>query len=138
MSVSGTTLRARSVAVSGLLTPETAPGFEAFVNDVGGVLDQVTLASAFDPSGLLPGSISALRVPGANPATLRSAYVRLEVSQANPPPTVSHDEIGGRLVDALVVGSGGVVRYVFSSADVLFIVDALDESTGTAFIEAVP
>jgi hypothetical protein len=41
-------------------------------------------------------------------------------------------------VDALVVGSGGVVRYVFSSADVLFIVDALDESTGTAFIEAVP
>jgi hypothetical protein len=136
-SVAGTDLRILSLTAAEFLTPETSAGVAHFVQEVGGDLDKVTLATGFDPARVLTGAISAVRVPGADPATLQSAYVRLEVSQADPPPTISQRDIGGKLVDVMKVGTGGVMRYVFSTAAVLFIVDALDEPTATAFIKAV-
>jgi hypothetical protein len=139
-SVLGTPLQTRSLTAAEFVTPAAAAGFGQFVQQLGGNLDDVTLASGFDPDGLLSGAISALRVPGADPAALLAAYIGLETTQASPAPTVAQREIGGRVVQAMSVGTGstGLTRYVFAEGDVLFIVDAVEEQTATAFIEAVP
>jgi hypothetical protein len=139
-AVAATPLSTRSLSAAEFIPEAASSAFAAFVGPLGGDVAGAALATAFDGTGSLQGTINALRVPGADPGGLLAAYVSLEAGQAPESPTVAERDIAGRVVHALTIGTGpnSVTRYVFGDGDVVFIVDAIDEQTAIAFIEAVP
>jgi hypothetical protein len=139
-TVAGIPLSTRSLSATEFIPQAASSAFASFVGPLGGDVAEAALATGFDGTASLQGTINALRVPGADPSGLLAAYVSLEASQAPESPTVAERAIAGRVVHALTIGTGAnsVTRYVFGDGDVVFIVDAIDEQTAIAFIEALP
>lgn len=134
--VGGATLEKFSVSGDELITPGSQAQFDDFLGRLGKSTSDLAMATAADPTKVVDGSISAMRVTGADPGALLDAFLAVQGARENPP-LLENVVLGGRNVTRVSFGGAGLIQYVHASGDVLFIVAAPNETTAGQFLEAL-
>jgi hypothetical protein len=139
----GTALQRYSVALYDLQDPDgDHSAIDAFLQSIGKSPSDATFAAALDPSAKLTGGVSAIKVTGADPASLLAAMVSVEQSNLGGRATVRQGTLGGKNVTSLSVASEATgldeTEWLYGRGDVVFIVHADDEARAVAFLEALP
>lgn len=103
----------------------------ARIRALGGTLDKLQIAQAFDESGALDLSIIAFRLPGANLARLESAIVDTWLSAGADGVKKSTITLGGKTVTKIDYGDNQTIDYVYARNDYVVVIDTSDLDVAT-------
>ncbi|MDQ3128433.1 MAG: hypothetical protein M3Q66_08285 [Chloroflexota bacterium] len=103
----------------------------ARIRAIGGTLDQLQVAQAYDDTGSIVASIVGFRLPGADGAKLRAAIVETWLSAGNDGVTTSTVELGGKSLTKIDYGDDGTVEYVYGTDDHVIVIDTSDVAIAT-------
>lgn len=139
-NVSGTALQHYSVTLSDALDAGgDRASIDAFLQTIGKSESDGSFGVAFDPSNTLNGGISAIKVSGADTATLLGAIVPVEQSDLGAGATTRQATVGGKDVTIVSVGTGpNDTEWIYGRGDVVFLVQGADEALAAAFLQALP
>lgn len=84
---------------------QQSSALEEFLADVGGTLDEFTLASAYSRSGDLEAQVGAWRIPGADSARLMPGFIESIQASSTTKLTISEISLGGH--DVTQIGVSG-------------------------------
>jgi len=108
-----------------------ARALAARIRALGGTLDKLQIAQAFDESGALDLSIIAFRLPGADLAKLQSAVVDTWLSAGADGVSKTQITLGGKTVTKIDYGDGQTIEYVYAKADHVIVIDTSDLDVAT-------
>ncbi len=121
-------------------TTQTRAQLDGMLANLDKTVADLTVADAYDPSGVAVLEVGAFRVAGAKPARLLSEWVA--VTQASKPGKISvtNTTVGGRPVTMLVDSTidVGPTTYAFAVGDTIFLVRAADPKLSTEAIGKLP
>lgn len=139
-SVSGTPLLRYSLTLTQLLdSGSDRVGVNAFLQSINKTEADGSYASAFDPSNKLGGGISAFKVAGADAAALLAGITALQITDLGTGATTEAATVGGKNVTVASVGDGvNDTEWIYGHGDVVFVVQAPDETHAAAFLTALP
>ena len=139
-AVGGTPLARSSVSLATMLdSGANRPAIDAFLGSIGKSEGDGSVALAVDPSGVVPGGISAFKVTGADATALLGGLVAVERSDLGAGATVAQATVGGKAVTVLTIGNGvNDNTWVYGHGDVVFVVKAPDAARAAAFLELLP
>ncbi len=103
----------------------------ARIRAIGGTLDQLQVAQAFDETGSILASIVGFRLPGADGTKLRAAIVETWLSAGNAGVTTTTVELGGKSLTKVDYGDAGTVQYVYGKDDYVIVIDTSDVAIAT-------
>jgi hypothetical protein len=113
------------------------PGSRALaarIRSLGGTLDELQIAQAYDESGAIDLSIIAFRLPKVDLAKFRSAIIDTWLAAGADGVTTSTVSLGGKSLTKVDYGDGATVEYVFAKDDYVIVMDTsnLDIATQAA------
>jgi hypothetical protein len=112
---------------------------DAFLHAIGKSEADGSIASAFDPTNTLKGSIIAYKVSGADTAALLNGIGSLEQSDLGAGATKKQSTVGGKNVTVVSVGTGvNDTEWLYARNDAIFVVHAADQAHAAAFLQALP
>lgn len=103
----------------------------ARIRAIGGTLDQLQVAQAYDDTGSILASIVGFRLPGVDGAKLRAAIVETWLSAGNAGVTTSTVDLGGKSLTKIDYGDDGTVEYVYGKDDYVIVIDTSDVAIAT-------
>lgn len=108
-----------------------ARALSARIRSIGGTLDKLQIAQAFDDSGALDLSIIAFRLPGADLAKLKSAVIDTWLSASADGVKKTEITLGGKTVTKVDYGDKQTIEYVFAKDDYVIVIDTADLDVAT-------
>jgi hypothetical protein len=108
-----------------------ARALAARIRALGGTLDKLQIAQAFDDTGAIDLSIIAFRLPGADLAKLKSAVIDTWLSAGADGVKKTEITLGGKTVTKVDYGDGQTIEYVFAKADYVVVIDTADLDVAT-------
>ena len=108
-----------------------ARALAARIRALGGTLDKLQIAQAFDDTGALDLSIIAFRLPGADLAKLKSAVIDTWLSAGADGVKKTEITLGGKPVTKVDYGDGQTIEYVFAKDDYVIVIDTADLDVAT-------
>lgn len=108
-----------------------ARALAARIRSIGGTLDKLQIAQAFDSSGALDLSIIAFRLPGADLAKLRAAVIDTWLSAGADGVKKAEITLGGKQVTKVDYGDGQTIDYVYAGHDYVVVIDTSDLDVAT-------
>ena len=115
--------------------PELAP-YRGVVDAVGGTGDDVSIAVANAAVALSPFNLVALRIEGADTASLTSAFEQAAVA-AQQGGSVDSATLGGRQVTKVTAPGDAGAWYFFGDGDTVFVVQAREDGLAGRLLQAV-
>ena len=103
----------------------------ARIRTLGGTLDRLQVAQAYDDTGGILASIVGFRLPGADGPKLRAAIVETWLSAGNAGVTTSTVELGGKSLTKIDYGDKGTVEFVYGKEDYVIVIDTSDVAIAT-------
>ena len=103
----------------------------ARIRAIGGTLEELQVAQAYDDTGSILASIVGFRLPDADGAKLRAAIVETWLSAGNDGVTTSTVELGGKSLTKIDYGDDGTVEYVYGKDDYVIVIDTSDVAIAT-------
>ena len=103
----------------------------ARIRAIGGTLEELEVAQAYDDTGTILASIVGFRLPDADGAKLRAAIVETWLSAGNAGVTQSTVELGGKSLTKIDYGDDGTVEYVYGKDDYVIVIDTSDVAIAT-------
>ncbi len=103
----------------------------ARIRALGGTLDKLEVAQAYDDSGAILASIVGFRLPGADGAKLKAAIVETWLSAGNDGVTTSTVSLGGKSLTKIDYGDQGTTEYVYGKDDYVIVIDTSDAAVAT-------
>ena len=136
--IGGVQLVRFSLSGDDVIASGTEAQYDSLLAKLGKARSDLSIAGATDPTGSMAGSIGALRVRGADPAALLTAYLEVQAARPNPPST-SETVLAGQAVTKLTFAEPGAPwQYVHARGDVLILVTASHDAVATSLLEALP
>lgn len=108
-----------------------ARALAARIRTLGGTLDKLQIAQAFDDTGALDLSIIAFRLPDADLAKLRSAVIDTWLSAGADGVKKTTITLGGKSLTEVDYGDGQTIEYVYAKADYVIVIDTSDLDVAT-------
>jgi hypothetical protein len=100
----------------------------ARIRSLGGTLEKLQVAQAYDDAGGLLASIVAFRLPDADGAKLRAAIEETWLSSGNAGVKTSSVELSGKTLTKIDYGDAGTTEYVYAKDDYVVVIDTSDEA----------
>jgi hypothetical protein len=98
---------------------------------MGGTLDELQVAQAYDETGAIDLSIIAFRLPKADLAQLRSAVIDTWLSAGAQGVTSTEVTLGGKALTKIDYGDGATIEYVYAKDDYVVVMDTSDLDIAT-------
>jgi hypothetical protein len=137
-AVNGTTLTMESAkGATSLGGSPNSRALNAGVTSLGKKPGDLEIADAFDASGSLALSILGFRLPGIDPAKLRSVVLDAWLSVKSSGVTSSSVSLSGTPSTKVSYGDGGPDQYVFVYRDSVFLVVTADQSLAASAVAAM-
>jgi hypothetical protein len=108
-----------------------ARALAARIRALGGTLDKLQIAQAFDESGALDLSIIAFRLPNTDLAKLRAAVIDTWLSAGADGVKKTTITLGGKSLTKVDYGDGQTIEYVYAKADYVIVIDTSDLDVAT-------
>jgi hypothetical protein len=138
-AVNGTTLTLQSATDAATLgNAPSARALSAAVTSLGRKPSDLEIAAAYDPSGALAASILGFRMPGLDPARLRTAILDAWLSINTPGVTSSSVGLSGTPSTRVSYGDSGPSEYVLVRGDSVFVVETADQTLAAGLVAAMP
>jgi hypothetical protein len=109
----------------------------ARIRALGGTLDKLQIAQAYDESGAIDLSIIAFRLPNADLAKLRAAIIDTWLAAGADGVTRTTVTLGGKSLTKVDYGDGSTIEYVFAKADYVVVIDTSDTDVATQVAKAL-
>lgn len=109
----------------------SARALAARIRSIGGTLDELQIAQAYDDTGALDLSIIAFRLPKADLAKLRSAIIDTWLSAAAVGVQKTTVTLGGKSLTKVDYGDGSTIEYVYAKDDYVIVIDTSDVDVAT-------
>jgi hypothetical protein len=103
----------------------------ARIRALGGTLDTLQIAQAYDETGAIDLSIIAFRLPNADLAKLRSAIIDTWLAAGAEGVKTTSVELGGKSLTKIDYGDGSTIEYVYAKADYVIVMDTSDLDIAT-------
>jgi hypothetical protein len=103
----------------------------ARVRTLGGTLEQLQVAQAYDDTGGIAASIVAFRLPNADGAKLKAAIEETWLSSKNAGVTATTVTLGGKDLTKVDYGDAGTIEYVYAKDDYVVVIDTSDVAVVT-------
>ncbi len=110
----------------------------ARIRSLGGTLDQLQIAQAFDETGGIDLSIIAFRLPNADGAKLRAAILETWLSASAPGVKTTEVDLAGKKLTKVDYGDGSTIEYVYGKADYVIVIDTSDARVATEVAAKLP
>jgi hypothetical protein len=107
----------------------------ARIRALGGTLDQLQIAQAYDDTGAIDLSVIAFRLPKADLAKLRSAIIDTWLSAGAEGVKSSTISLGGKSLTKIDYGDGATIEYVYAKDDYVIVMDTKDLDIATQVAE---
>jgi hypothetical protein len=138
-AVNGVTLTTESALnATSLGNAPNGRALGAAVTNLGKKPGDLEIADAFDQSGSLSLSILGFRLPGIDPATLRSVVLDAWLSVTSPGITSTSVSLSGTPSTKVSYGDGGPDQYVLVHRDSVFIIVTADQALAASAVAAMP
>jgi hypothetical protein len=103
----------------------------ARIRALGGTLDQLQIAQAYDDSGAIDLSLIAFRLPKADLAKLKAAIIDTWLSAGAEGVKSSTITLGGKSLTKVDYGDGSTIEYVYAKDDYVIVIDTSDVGIAT-------
>jgi hypothetical protein len=103
----------------------------ARIRALGGTLDQLQIAQAYDDTGAIDLSIIAFRLPNADLAKLRAAIIDTWLSAGADGVKSTTITLGGKSLTKVDYGDGSTIEYVYAKDDYVIVIDTSDLDVAT-------
>jgi hypothetical protein len=103
----------------------------ARIRALGGTLDQLQIAQAYDDTGAIDLSIIAFRLPHADLTKLRAAITDTWLSAGATGVKSTTTELGGKSLTKVDYGDGSTIEYVYAKDDYVIVIDTSDVNVAT-------
>jgi hypothetical protein len=103
----------------------------ARIRTLGGTLDQLQIAQAYDDSGAIDLSIIAFRLPKADLAKLKAAIIDTWLSAGAEGVKSTTITLGGKSLTKVDYGDGSTIEYVYAKDDYVIVIDTADVGIAT-------
>jgi hypothetical protein len=107
------------------------PGSRALgarIRALGGTLEKLQVAQAYDDTGAIEASIVAFRLPGADLPKLQAAIEETWLSAGDDGVTSTPVSLGGKTLTKIDYGDEGTTEYVYGKSDYVVVIETSDES----------
>jgi hypothetical protein len=120
--------------------PQANKGLGDFLTTIGLKPADLLVAFALPTSVTnIPMSVIAYRFVGADPATLKTKFIKANLD-SQPGMTVKDEQVGGRAVTALLApaGDSGPPVYLLFNGDTVFVASSSDAATAAQIVQSFP
>lgn len=130
--IGGTPLTIQSNSAAEIFGDDpTSRALGARIRALGGTLDKLQVAQAYDDSGSIVASIVGFRLPGVDGAKLRSAVEEAWLSAGNEGVTSTTVSLGGKSLTKIDYGDAGTTEYVYAKDDYVIVIETSDATVAT-------
>ena len=126
-TVGTTKLTIQSASATDLFGDDPASrALSARIRALGGTMDQLEIAQAYDEASALDVSIIGFRLPGADAAKLKTAIVETWLSAGADGIPTTTVTLGGKSLTKVDYGDQGTTQYVYAGTDYVIVIDTAD------------
>ena len=137
-AIKGTTLTTQSATdATSLSNAPSARALDAAVTSLGKKPGDLEVAIAYDTSGSMNLSVLGFRLPGVDPAKLRSIVLGSWLSTNTAGVATSTVDLFGTPSTRVSYGDGGADAYVVVRGDSVFVIETTDQALAASAVAAM-
>jgi hypothetical protein len=130
--IGGTPLTLQSNSAAEIFGDDpTSRALGARIRALGGTLEKLEVAQAYDDTGAILASIVGIRLPGTDGAKLKAAIEEAWLSSGNDGVTTTTVTLGGKTLTKVDYGDEGTAQYVYGKDDFVVTIETSDAALAT-------
>jgi hypothetical protein len=139
VDVGGTALTIQSNSAAEILGDDpTSRALGARIRALGGTIEQLEVAQAFDETGTLPILIEGFRLPGTAGTKLKAVIEDTWLSASGDGVTKSTVTLGGKSLTKIDYGDQGTTEYVYTKDENVIVIETSDTAIATEIATKLP